>query len=123
MSRHPILFALALLALFVFPAQAVFAEAQTAVPEEPAEAAAVTAQQPATDPQPEADVVEAGDACLTPDGTDSSPWLQQDWMKPTAGCGCRDECRRDRDCNRVCGSFGGQCIQANSCCRECACYG
>ncbi len=39
-----------------------------------------------------------------------------------AACGCKDLCRRDRDCDRICGAKGaGVCIQGNSCCNECAC--
>lgn len=38
-----------------------------------------------------------------------------------AAC-CIDECRRDRDCDLICGGAGaGVCVRANSCCRECAC--
>jgi len=37
---------------------------------------------------------------------------------------CIDECSRDRDCRAICGKeFGGQCVQVNSCCRQCACLG
>lgn len=37
---------------------------------------------------------------------------------------CIDQCTRDKDCRFICGrEFGGQCIQVNSCCRECACFG
>jgi hypothetical protein len=35
---------------------------------------------------------------------------------------CQSQCRRDRDCDSVCGGKGaGACIQLNSCCRGCAC--
>lgn len=37
---------------------------------------------------------------------------------------CIDECKRDRDCRAVCGfEFGGQCVQVNSCCTQCFCFG
>jgi hypothetical protein len=37
---------------------------------------------------------------------------------------CIDQCHRDRDCRFICGKeFGGQCVQVNSCCRECFCLG
>lgn len=37
---------------------------------------------------------------------------------------CIDECSRDRDCRAICGKeFGGQCVQVNSCCRQCFCLG
>lgn len=39
-------------------------------------------------------------------------------------CGqCPNRCWRDKDCDRICGSLGGACVQVNSCCRSCACYG
>jgi len=38
-----------------------------------------------------------------------------------ASC-CIDECRKDKDCDGVCGAPGaGACIRVNSCCRECFC--
>ncbi len=39
-------------------------------------------------------------------------------------CGqCPNRCWRDKDCDRICGSLGGACVQINSCCRQCACFG
>lgn len=40
---------------------------------------------------------------------------------PGAQC-CIDQCRRNRQCDDVCGAPGaGVCIRVNSCCNECAC--
>ena len=51
--------------------------------------------------------------------------LAPEWMKPAAAeaCSCKDQCRRDRDCRRVCGSLGGEGVQVNSCCTACWCFG
>jgi hypothetical protein len=40
---------------------------------------------------------------------------------PNEACSPPPQCWRDRDCDRVCGKNNGQCIQVNSCYRECAC--
>lgn len=38
-----------------------------------------------------------------------------------AGC-CRNQCRRDSQCDAYCGAPGaGVCVKANSCCYVCAC--
>lgn len=36
---------------------------------------------------------------------------------------CLDECFQDRDCDSACAPFGGECMEVNSCCRECFCFG
>jgi hypothetical protein len=54
-------------------------------------------------------------------GACASQALPLDWL-PETSC-CISQCRRDRDCDAVCAPFGGQCLQVNSCCRECACFG
>lgn len=78
----------------------------------PAPAVEGEAPGPAAEPAP-ATAPEAG-AC-------SGSGLPLEWL-PETSC-CISRCRRDSDCNAVCAPFGGQCIQVNSCCRECACFG
>ena len=36
---------------------------------------------------------------------------------------CRDECFQDEHCDFKCAPFGGQCLEVNSCCRQCFCFG
>lgn len=36
-------------------------------------------------------------------------------------CSCIPRCNTNRDCDRVCGKGLGQCVQMNSCCKECVC--
>jgi hypothetical protein len=36
-------------------------------------------------------------------------------------CSCIPRCNTNRDCDRVCGKGLGQCVQVNSCCKECVC--
>ncbi len=121
MLRRPDLFALALL---VLPAQAVFADAPPTAVDEAAVAAPAAAQVVAAEPQVEDSETEAGKACLVAGGDDLLAGLQPEWMNlRSANCGCKDQCRRDRDCKKVCGPLGGECVMVNSCCTECWCFG
>jgi hypothetical protein len=50
---------------------------------------------------------------------DSGPVLEEVACSP-----CPNRCWRDRDCDSFCGGKGlGACVQINSCCRSCSCYG
>jgi hypothetical protein len=53
-------------------------------------------------------------AAVTPGVPRTSP----EWLEMSC---CISRCSRDRDCTAFCGG-PGQCIQVNSCCRECACF-
>jgi len=59
----------------------------------------------------------AGPSCgvaATPAVRDTTPeWLEK------ACCGNR--CSSDSQCTAICGG-PGQCVQVNSCCRQCACF-
>lgn len=41
---------------------------------------------------------------------------------PNGACSPPPQCWRDRDCDPICGKRNGQCVQVNSCYRECACF-
>lgn len=59
--------------------------------------------------------------------TDSTTFASVDSVPPLemAACSpCPNRCWRDRDCDSFCGGKGfGACVQINSCCRSCSCYG
>lgn len=74
-------------------------EAPAALEVEPAAEPGVCVQpQPALEQQPDLDRAEQSSCCI-------------------------DECFRDKQCDRVCAPFGGECVMVNSCCRECFCFG
>lgn len=80
------------------------------------DAAAVLQTQPGS-------VSEEAEACLASWSADSEGDADLLGLSraPGAQC-CIDQCRRNRDCDAVCGAQGaGVCIKVNSCCRECAC--
>jgi hypothetical protein len=59
----------------------------------------------------------AGPSCVaaaTPAVRDTTP----EWLEKSC---CIPRCRRDQDCTTFCGG-PGQCVQVNSCCKECFCF-
>ncbi len=82
--------------------------ADTAVTNVPVAPAEMTFESPETaSPQPP-----TSDNVLLPNSSEE------------VACGqCPNRCWRDKDCDRICGSLGGACVQINSCCRQCACFG
>ena len=50
--------------------------------------------------------------------TAAVPDTTPEWMEKSC---CISRCRSNKDCTAFCGG-PGQCIQVNSCCRECACF-
>lgn len=78
-------------------------------------------------PQPEAQEVTLEQMLAVPGSScdDQTPaeveieGLTPEWDAQSC---CKDQCFRDRDCDRICGAKGaGDCIQLNSCCKECTC--
>lgn len=57
----------------------------------------------------------------TPLSAASDPGLAAPQMED-GRCSPPPQCWRDRDCDPICGKRNGQCIQVNSCYRECACF-
>lgn len=90
--------------------------------------AAATASAPTTPPAPAVEL-ESSPVCLLDEGVvvaDTVEPLPADpgQAESMARCPIPNECRRDRDCDAVCGpEFGGECRRVNSCYRECACAG
>lgn len=85
----------------------------------------VIEQQPA---EPEAEAVaEAAPQELEPAADDAQPRFLDDpadlfGPTPTPASCCIDQCRKNKDCDAVCGAPGaGVCLRVNSCCRECSC--
>ena len=110
------LFVLVTLACVVLAAPALSAESQVVA--EPAVAAVAVAPAPAA-----AQATATGAMCAATNPSPSAASAAPDWLAKPAGNCCIPECRRDRDCNGVCGALGGQCAQVNSCCTACLCYG
>jgi hypothetical protein len=60
----------------------------------------------------------AGPTCAAATATPALRDTAPEWLEMSC---CISRCRRDKDCTAFCGG-PGQCVQVNSCCRECACF-